>query len=200
MKRFENYVFDFGGVLYDINPMLTFNNFAAISSSPALFDDPRHFYMEQSVFSDLEKGDISPEEFRNKVISDYKLNVKSDKDFDIIWNKTLTGLKPYSLSVIRELKKNARLYLLSNTNDIHYKYFEPECRELFSYFDGLFFSYKIGFRKPDPQIFEYMANKTGIVPGNSVFIDDTKRNVQSAEKTGFNIFLIENQKTIKDLL
>jgi 2-haloacid dehalogenase len=54
-----------------------------------------------------------------------------------------------------------------------------------SWFDGLVISGRIGIAKPDPRIFAHLLATNGLTAGETVFIDDTERNVEQARRLGF---------------
>ena len=70
---------------------------------------------------------------------------------------------------------------------IHSLYFRTNRKwKILDAFDDVFISSEIGLVKPDPRIYIYVAEKMGIEPGQAVFIDDFKENVDSALKVGFH--------------
>lgn len=53
------------------------------------------------------------------------------------------------------------------------------------YFDGMVMSYKAHCYKPDREIFDYTAAHCGIIPAETLFLDDSKANVEAGERAGY---------------
>ncbi|MEO6289393.1 MAG: HAD-IA family hydrolase, partial [Ginsengibacter sp.] len=106
---------------------------------------------------------------------------------------------------LKELKKSHNTYLLSNTNAIHFNAFniilknETGEQSLDHYFDKSYYSHLIGLRKPNADIFEFVLKDAGIVAGETLFIDDTKDNIISADEMGFKTHLLQPGEKIEDL-
>ena len=119
----KNLILDLGGVILDINYQNTIDAFKAIGIEQA-----ETLYSQQSqnpLFDLLEKGMISEGDF----FSELRKLSKTDHSDDVLrkcWNAILVGLPEENLKTLYELKKNYRLFLLSNTNSIH----ESEYRKM----------------------------------------------------------------------
>jgi putative hydrolase of the HAD superfamily len=192
-----NFIIDFGGVLYKINPEIALEKFKSVSEMPELLDDLE--CLQKKFITPFEKGTILSAEFRKKFRDNYHLNINND-EFDDIWNSLLIGILPDSISILKELKKIGKMILLSNTNEIHFNHFEPECKELFSIFDASFFSFQLGMVKPQPQIYRYVLKKTRINEKETYFIDDNELNIQAAQQLNINTYHINKQNTLSDFL
>jgi putative hydrolase of the HAD superfamily len=69
-----------------------------------------------------------------------------------------------------------------------------------SYFDKIYESYKIGMRKPESKIYEYLIEDLGIIPKETVFLDDLGMNLKTAKQLGINtIKVIDPDDAIKEL-
>ncbi|MBI5325396.1 MAG: HAD-IA family hydrolase [Ignavibacteriae bacterium] len=202
MNKFKNiqcFVLDFGGVLYDISHLSTFQAFLSISNNKKKFDIYKmNDYLNDEFVIQFEKGIISKEEFRYKVKNKFSMII-DDKLFDEVFNATLVGLKSDAIQNVKRLKDFGKVFLLSNTNVIHYKYFIKECNELFDLFDGLLFSFLLGNRKPDTEIFNLLSIKTGFNPQCTLFIDDSPENIVAAKQLDYQTFLIDNTNNLSDL-
>ena len=192
-KNIELFIFDFGGVLYEINQQRTLNLIKKLSEEPSLknVNNNLETILSISEFHQFETGKIDESEFRTFLKNRFLLN-SSDIIIDDIWNSTLTGIFSQSYDIIKIFKELGKIALLSNTNIIHYNKFEPECRDLFSIFDYLFYSFKIGLRKPEKEIYEYVLRTSDIKPENALFFDDSPINLISAADIGIKTFQITN--------
>ena len=192
-KNIELFIFDFGGVLYEINQQRTLNLIKKLSEEPSLknVNNNLETILSISEFHQFETGKIDESEFRTFLKNRFLLN-SSDIIIDDIWNSTLTGIFSQSYDIIKIFKELGKIALLSNTNIINYIKFEPECRDLFSIFDYLLYSFKIGLRKPEKEIYEYVLRTSDIKPENALFFDDSPINLISAADIGMKTFQITN--------
>lgn len=105
------------------------------------------------------------------------------------WNSCLLTIPDFKLEFIKDLRRQGyATYLLSNTNDAHWKYIKrnsfPE--PLSHYFDQCFLSQEMGMAKPDAAIYESVLRQTGIPAEECLFLDDSKANCEAAERLGIN--------------
>lgn len=105
----------------------------------------------------------------------------------------------YSEEFVKNLKANGyKVYLLSNFGSN----FETlkETFRFYPYVDGGVISYEVKQIKPDREIYESLIQKYNIVPGEAVFLDDRKDNIQSAKELGFHTILVgEFETALNDL-
>lgn len=184
-------IFDFGGVLYKINPQRTYMDLLSKSGYPEKLADKSIFSREGTIFTDYETGKIASEQFRKEVIREFCPGI-DENELEKIWNSLLIGPFPETKHNLMEYAKKYRLLLLSNTNEIHFRQFSPDCRELFNIFGKLYLSYEIGLRKPNREIYEYVLKDSGLRAGECLFIDDTPENIEGAKKTGIDSVLFES--------
>ena len=126
MADIKNIIFDLGGVILNLNYQLTSSAFKKLGVKN--FD---HYYSQKEqvdLFNSFEKGLISPNEF---VLSVQKIlpNYISKNNIISAWNSMLLNLPQKRLLLLQELKKSFRLFLLSNTNEIHIEFFEKQMQE-----------------------------------------------------------------------
>ncbi len=154
MNKLKALIFDLGNVLIFFDWNIARNKLNQIQEN--LGDITTNFLKSnKNLIYGLETGSIDEETFLNEIKKN--INSKISKAelakiySEIFWeNEELTKLLP-------ELKKNYKLYLLSNTNRIHRKYGWNDY-EFIKHFEKLFLSYEIGFAKPDKEIYEYVAS------------------------------------------
>lgn len=72
--------------------------------------------------------------------------------------------------------------------------------ELQKLFDGFFSSCNIGYRKPDPGIFNTALKIAHIKPEECLYFDDRPMLVNAAKKLGINAVLHQNFETTKNIL
>jgi len=110
---------------------------------------------------------------------------------NMFWpNEDICGMVPL-------LNSRYRLFVLSNTNDMHCRWFRRQFAETLSYFDGLVFSHEVGIRKPQPGIYEHCLRLMGCRPAECVFIDDLPRNIAAARECGWHGIVYTNAKALR---
>ncbi len=122
------------------------------------------------------------------------------------WNAILLDFPLYRLEFLQKLSTKYRLFLLSNTDATHIEKFENKVgetfsREFYQCFEKVYFSFEIGLRKPDPEIFNYIINKHELSPKRTLFVDDNKHNTDVAANLGLNIWNLQvGKEDVVDLL
>lgn len=180
-------LFDFGGVLVDLDRPRCERAFAAlgIDVRPYLGD-----YGQQKVFSQLESGKITVPEFCVAIRQLFGKPQLSDADIVGAFEEFLVGIPAERLDCLLRLKRHYRLSLLSNTNPIHWRM----AREgLFAYrglgvddfFEHIFLSFELGVEKPAPAIYQAVA-AGGLDPQHTLFLDDSEANCEAARHEGFH--------------
>ena len=153
----------------------------------------------KKLFEEIETGAISSQQFRNE-LKKYFLNPVTDEQIDDAWNSLLLDLPETRVRLLEDLRKHYRIFLLSNTNEIHYVCYLKNFRKQFGYndFDALFekayFSYRIGLKKPSLEIFRFVLQDSLMDPSETLFIDDTLIHVQGARKAGVHAYFLEIDK------
>ncbi|UUC45612.1 HAD family hydrolase [Flavobacterium cerinum] len=131
---------------------------------------------------------------------------KSFTEIRDAWNAILLDFPLYRLEFLQRLSTKYRLFLLSNTDATHIEKFENKVgqtfsREFYQCFEKVYFSFEIGLRKPDPEIFNYIINKHDLSPKRTLFVDDNKHNTDVASNLGLNIWNLQvGKEDVVDLL
>lgn len=184
----KNIIFDLGGVILNLNRERCVNAFRALGADEVL----EHItdFSHKGLFGKIELGLISTHAFCNEI---RKIVGKEVKDEEIIdaWNSFLVDVPFRRIELLQKLKNNYRVFLLSNTNEMHVQKYEAEIYEntgvkVHQLFNQLFYSCRIGLSKPSPQIFDYVLHKAGIQAGETVFFDDSHVNIEAALKKGIH--------------
>jgi putative hydrolase of the HAD superfamily len=154
---------------------------------------------KSGLFLRLEEGTITPDGFRNEIrqMTDKQL---TDNEIDSAWNSFLVDIPHSKLELLLKLRKHYRVFMLSNTNKIHFDYMKSNAfsaKAGFSiddYFEKCYLSYELHLSKPDKEIFEAVIEDSGILPQESLFLDDNRQNIESARELGFcTYFVAENE-------
>lgn len=189
-KNIKNLLIDFGGVLIDLDRRRCIEQFRRLGMPDV--ENMLHDCHQEGFFQLHEKGLISDAAFRERIRQAIGQPV-SDATIDAAWNSFLDGIPAYKLDFLLELRKHYRLYLLSNTNAIHWQYAcaHDFCRgghRAEDYFDRIFLSYRMQMAKPDAGIFQAVVKETGIHPEETLFIDDAEANCRTAQSLGFHTY------------
>jgi HAD superfamily hydrolase (TIGR01509 family) len=193
LKPIRNIIFDFGGVIININNQLTVKAFQNLGWKDLYEANDQSFSKE--LFCTLEKGNTSPEAFRNNVRQLIGKQIP-DNVIDQAWNAMILDIPAERIRYLEELKKSYKLYLLSNTNEIHRMCFHQNFKQDFGYsfydlFERNFYSHEMGMRKPDPQIFLEALKEANLVPEETLFIDDLAENIEAAKTVGLKVLHIQ---------
>ena len=124
-----------------------------------------------------EAGLITSDQFFERVVKQRGLNLDK-KAFIKLFTGRLTPIAE-THELIRRLKKGYKLGLLSNTNEWDYEYEIKRCG-VFSLFDSVTVSFKVGAMKPDRKIYLDALDKLGVRADESVYIDDVREYADAA--------------------
>ena len=187
-SEIKNIIFDLGGVLLNINPLLSLLELEKISgiSKDVLLERMAN----ERLFEKYDTGSLSSAQFRSVLCRIINLDV-SDSEIDRIWNKLLLHFPAHRVEMLQQLKNNYRVFLLSNTNFIHFNYFTREFYETYNFrlidlFDQVFVSHEIGIHKPDAGIYTYVLENADIAASETLFIDDSSANIEAAALLGIS--------------
>lgn len=198
----KNLLFDLGGVIMDICRLNCVASFERLGMKDA--DSFLGEYSQKGPFLQLEEGAISEEQFRDAV-RQYIDGEVSDEQIDKAFCDFLVGIPSHRLVELRELKKNYKIYMLSNTNSIMWRSriaedFRQEGLEREDYFDGIVTSFEAKSIKPEAKIFHAVVEKFGIKPEETLFLDDSQKNLDAAAEMGFHTLLVTPGSEFFELL
>lgn len=185
-------VFDMGGVLLQFHFETYINSFYEIGFTKIHQLADR--YCQRGPFYEIEAGLIDEKEFFNKIRADLP-HPLSDEKIANTWCQFLIEIPQQALDVVAALRKKYPVYLLSNSNPIHWnwvcqRYF-PNPQQLSRYFSKCFLSYQMKLCKPKPEIYQQVTKELGWNPEEILFIDDSSQNCQTAQNLGWKTFCPE---------
>lgn len=202
MSKYKNIIFDLGGVLLNIDYNRTRKAFEELGIKN--FDTLYSQAAANDLFQRLEKGTISVPTFYKQLNEYTGLNLSIDA-INEAWNAMLLDFREPSLDYLQTLKPRAGLILLSNTNAIHKAAFDAiylsghRDRSFEDYFQHCIFSFETGTRKPDAECYQFALNTAGIKAEETIFIDDSIQNIESAARLGIHSILLEKGNYIENL-
>ncbi len=204
--KIKNIIFDFGGVICDLDIERTkekFREFGPPKETTVMSDEARDRRFQEIVDA-YEMSLLVSQGFRN-MIKDYYLVEPTNQAVDEAWNAMLAGIPTARIRLLEDIRQTYRIFLLSNSNEIHYNFYLREFLEPYGYrsFDELFerawFSFKAGMRKPDPNLFEFVLHDKLLIPEETLFIDDLLIHIETARTFGINGYHLAEGKEITDL-
>ena len=190
--------FDLGRVLVDFDLHRIAERLSLASSGRARLDSKtlfeRVFGPEQGLSNDFNAGRISPETFYFRIAEEFDLSLPFDS-FARIWAEIFTENREVT-RMIEELAGHFRLFLLSNTDPIHFKYIVKTFPVL-RLFESWILSYEVGVCKPDEKIYQTALSYAGVSAGRAVYIDDVEEYIRAAEKLGIRGIHFTSEESLK---
>jgi putative hydrolase of the HAD superfamily len=199
----RNVIFDFGGVLFEIDYELPVKAFEKLG-----FPDFRLFYTQTAqnpMFDLLETGGVDNDTFLN-FLNELVPHASRKQVLDA-WNVILLRIWSSEVEFVHSLRQSGiRTFLLSNTNAIHVSEFERMIAdsmdvELFkAAFEKIYYSNVIGRKKPHPETFLQLCEWNGLVPSETLFIDDSLQHVEGALKAGLQAYHLKPNERVSAVL
>lgn len=202
MQSIQNIIFDLGGIFLNLNYPATEKAFIdlGVTNFHELFAQSH----ANDLFEKLETGKITPEAFYEAFRETTGLAVTNAQIRDA-WNAMLLDFPVDRLEWLEAIGKKYRVFLYSNTNQIHYDYFINTFRqqtgrqEFNDYFEKAHYSHELGLRKPYPESFTGLLQLHGLQAVETLFIDDTLKNIEGAQLAGLQTIHLVHPKTVLDL-
>jgi len=157
------------------------------------------------VFYALEIGKVTPGEFRTRIRQLLNNPDLSDKQIDDAWTAMILDIPANRVEMLNRLNKNYNVYLFSNTNQIHISKLHADFKqqhgiEFPSLFVKDYYSHEIHERKPDLISYQKVIELSGVVPNETLFIDDLENNILSAREAGLKTYWHKASDEIADFL
>jgi putative hydrolase of the HAD superfamily len=149
-------------------------------------DIAKHVHRNMELIRSFDTGKIEPEDFYREVVQNLEANVGKTSFFRMY--SDVFSINPPILDLLRRLKTNNKLILLSNTDVERFGFIQKKFPEIFL-FDEYVLSYEVGYMKPHPEIYMRALNIAGIRAEECVFLDDLQENIDGAEGVGMKAIL-----------
>ena len=200
--KIKNIIFDLGGVVLDIDENIVYNELEKMGINISELAHSKEFI---DIMSKFDTGIYTAPTFRKKAKALLGQEKMTDQRFDAIWNAMILDIPRERIEAIEKVKKHYKIFLMSNSNVIHYDLYVRDLQLRFGYheFDELFnksyFSFAEHMEKPDPRFFELILDHEGLLPEETLFIDDTEANVKVAKKLGIHTYHIGRDELVRNL-
>lgn len=203
MQNIENIIFDYGNVIF----MIDFQRAQRAFMELGVNDVEKVFSHagQSTLFDDFDMGKISAGGFRDAIREIAGQQLK-DEQIDSAWNALLIGVPKGRHELLLRLKEQYNTFLLSNNNEIHYASIQNYLKNEYGlennsgFFIKDYYSHLLGMRKPNADIFEFMIHEHQLVPGKTLFIDDSPQHLITAQSLGIQTELLTAPDTLEKLL
>jgi putative hydrolase of the HAD superfamily len=198
----KNIIFDMGAVLLDVNYQNTIDAFSLLG-----LDKPEEAFSKQKqdeFFRKYERGQISDDEFLIGLSE--RVGGADLGKLRNAWCRMLGELPNEKYDFINKLSQDYRLFILSNTNQIHQLWFEKKIDEQYGWksfsdcFEFIGYSHRINQRKPDKEAFQYILKKYDLEPSETLFVDDTMEHVEGSRNLGVHAIHYKDGEDLEDLV
>jgi putative hydrolase of the HAD superfamily len=196
----KNIIFDLGAVIINIDFQLTFEEFAKLCHTDILTVIRR--FRDLRIFERYEVGEFNDAQFRDFVRAELNPSL-TDVQIDKAWNALLLDIPLGRIELLRQLKGSYRLFLLSNTNNIHIvevnnRLMKTSGQNWNAFFEKVYYSYVIRMSKPDVKIYEHVLEENSLIASETLFVDDNLDNIKGAQLAGLQTLHIMLPQSITD--
>lgn len=202
IEQIRNIVFDLGGVLVELDLERSKRGFRKLGMAPVagLLDA----YHPAGMVAELEKGEIT---FHEACEQMRRLTGRADVSDERIartYTSMIAGVPVEKLRMVGALRRQGlRTYVLSNNNpasmEVIRRLFTADGKCMEAYFDRMYISYEMHLLKPSEAIFRAMTADSGMLPEETLFIDDSQTNVEAAARLGFAVYKPEPREDFSHL-
>lgn len=187
-------LFDLGGVLIELGDTQEVGLFAGRTDLDAIWRE----WLASPVVRDYERGLCSSAEFARRMVAGHRLAASPDEFLKAYegWTKKLY---PGAAELLARIRPPVPYGCFSNTSEIHWRRLVEDWG-LDGLFETRFLSFEMGLVKPDREAFDHVAAGLGVAPGEILFLDDNRANVEGALAAGFDVHLVQGLEAARDLL
>ncbi|MGI4874727.1 MAG: HAD family hydrolase [Janthinobacterium lividum] len=200
-----NLLFDFGGVILDIDYARTPAALRRLSRADSTVEFSQASQAE--LFDQFETGHLTPAQFRAGLREHYHLQ-GTDAELDAAWGALLLDVPAERLALIGELRRQGHhTALLSNTNSLHIAEVNQRLAQQYGFKNGIadcldrvFYSQEIGLRKPGEEIFRHALREMNWLPADTLFIEDSPQHIATARRLGLRVLHLAPPLTLTTAL
>lgn len=185
----KNIIFDFGDVFINLDKEI-------ISRELTQMTDPLLPYRLKILNDSFETGRIEAGDFLDGLQE--ALPGRQRHTLLRLWNSMLLDFPTQRLEFLEHLADsgNYRLFLLSNTNELHITHVKEKMGEsMYSRFrdcfEGFYLSHEIRLKKPDKEVFGFVLEQHQLEAGETLFVDDTLENIKAAAELGMQTWHLQ---------
>jgi glucose-1-phosphatase len=196
-KDVEVLLFDFGGVIIEIDFDRVFDRWATLAGVP--FAQVKSRFTHGEAYQRHERGEIGVAEYFAALRGELGIDL-ADEDFAEGWAQVFLDEIPSTVEAIRTLAPRMPAYLFSNTNRAHYDLWSVRYADALRPLHGRFISHQMGVRKPEAEAFQRVVREIGVPAGRILFFDDTEANVEGARAHGLQAVRVRSPEDVSSAL
>ena len=190
----RNIIFDLGGVIIGLDTSRTLMRLAELLD--IRYDEMSRIFYQDVRFKEYETGNLTDQQFRDFIRTLGSVPIP-DAAIDEAWNAMILDIPREQMDLLRMLRSDYSIYLLSNTNAIHLNHVKTKLPvDDASFFNEVFnktyYSHLIGMRKPDHEIYEYVLKDQNMPGEETLFFDDNTDNISGAQAVGIHTFHVKD--------
>lgn len=199
---YQAIIFDLGGVIEKINPEAVIKQFTALGMKNA--DSFFSLFKQSDICTAFELGKISENEFIYHLAQLCNPNTPIEL-IKSVWCANQLGVSKETVSTLNRIKQlGLKLYILSNTNEIHAEaienaFLKAHSFDLKSLFTGIYYSFKTHLRKPYRSAYQYLLDDVHLSPEKCIYVDDLESNLIEPKNMGMNCIFSKTNKELKDI-
>lgn len=200
----KHIIFDFGGVLLDLDMPRSMAAFKALDADMSALLKPASPTADTGkagatlcdglvaggVMDLYQTGDVTTEDFVEEIRRHCRPGTTAGQVQEA-WDRCLLSIPAYKLDYIRDLRRRGyQVHLLSNTNEAHWNWAMEQCFQHHpeTFFHHLFLSQEMHMAKPNDDIFLSVLSRLQAAPEECLFLDDTQANTDAAAALGYNVY------------
>ncbi len=192
IENIKNIVFDFGGVICDIDSQRCVEEFRKIGLDKDIF--PQQYSQFEGIFQQIDRGVMSAAEFYETLRQKSSMPGVTDQQIRNAWVSLIDPVQPERYEALRQLKDHYNLFILSNSNEIHWDFIQRCCmsyegEDVTLWFKHIFLSHVLHLEKPEAELFQAVLDTAHIAASETLFIDDSQANLDGAAKLGYHTML-----------
>ncbi len=187
----RNIIFDLGNVLIGYDFEQFFTGMGCLPHSHTL-QDVAH------IVAPFDAGEISTRQFIDRM-QQFLGSTVSDAEFTQLWTHHFFPMD-VMLNLAAQMAQEYNVFLLSNTDELHYNYIYATWPQLRIFDDHLMLSYQLGANKPQDKIYLRALEAYQLYPDSCLFIDDVPQNIETASRLGFHTILHRDASSTKKQL
>jgi glucose-1-phosphatase len=188
--------FDLGNVLIRVDHLRFCRRLAALANLT-----PQEVYaqvFESGLEPGYDTGRITSQEFYRRVTDHFGVALPYPQFCDL-WCDLFDPMEGMP-ELVERLASRFPLFLLSNTNALHFDYLKERFRDLFKPFRAFVLSYEVGSRKPEPAIYQSLIRQAGRPPQEILFLDDKPAFVDAARGQGLTAWQFRSLQELQSEL
>ncbi len=192
MKDIKLIIFDIGNVIIGFDHMIACNKLAKVSDYNA--GEIYNLIFGNTLVDKFERGKLCPKYFYQKICEKLNTDIKFSQFYNI-WGD-IFYLNEDIDKIILNLKKQVKIFALSNTDPLHFKFFRNKF-DIFNNIEKFILSFEVGYKKPEKRIYKETLGYAKLPAEKTLLIDDLKQNIGAFRAMGGNGIIFKNTSSLK---